>query len=245
MGFEMRAEARDVARRTREVLLSRMIASDIKLTDTEQIQVRAAVSETRPKGSLIAEEGDSRRLCYLISGWALRQTFVADGKRQISGFLIPGDPLEPFSCIGEVVSSGIVAITPVELLDIAKITNFRGMQLLPVMERFGAIVAREHLRYYRNQMVRLGGHSAAQRLAHLLLELQERLSSVGLVNQGLFEFPLTQEMLADALGLHVVHVNRTMKQLRDAGLVYQKDDFLHIVKQKELEALAEYAGLIE
>jgi CRP-like cAMP-binding protein len=220
-----------------------MVTSGVKLTGTEQIQVRAATSESRPKGSLIAEEGDSRRLCYLISGWALRQTFVADGKRQISGFLIPGDPLEPFSYIGEVVSSGIVAITPVELLDIAKITNSRGTNALPVIERFGAIVAREHLRYYRNQMVRLGGHSALQRLAHLLLELQERLLSVGLVNQGLFEFPLTQEMLADALGLHVVHVNRTMKQLRDGGLVYQKDDCLHILKQDELEALSEYPGL--
>lgn len=242
MGFEMPAEARDVASRTREVLLSRMVVSHVELTDAERIQVRAAASETRPKGSLIAEEGDSRRFCYLINGWALRQTFLADGKRQVSGFLIPGDPLEPFSCIGEVVSSGIVAITSVELLDMAKITNFRGTQLLPVAERFGAIVAREHLRYYRNQMVRLGCHSAVQRMAHLLLELHERLSSVGLANQGLFEFPVTQEMLADALGLSVVHVNRTIKQLREAGLVYQKDNFMHIVKQRVLEALAEYVG---
>jgi CRP-like cAMP-binding protein len=239
----MRAEALDIANRTREALLKR-ISSAVGLTDGERIQIRSVASESKARGSLIAEDGDFKRSCFLVAGWALRQTFLADGKRQITGFLVPGDPLEPFSCLGEVISSGIVAITPVELLDIGKAGNGSGAQSLPVIERFNIILAREHLRYYRNQMIRLGCHSAPQRMAHLFLELHERLSAVGLISQGMFDFPLTQEMLADALGLSVVHVNRTMKQLREAGLVQQKDNLLQILNQKRLEGLSEYTRLI-
>jgi len=235
----MRADARNVSKQTREALVRR-ISSTVGLTDEERIQINSVSSESRAKGSLIAEDGDFKRSCFLISGWAIRQAFLSDGKRQISGFIVPGDPLGPFSCLGEVVSSGIVAITPVEVWDLGRANSAQAA--LPVVERFDMVMAREHLRFDRNQMIRLGCHSALQRMAHLLLELDERLAAVGLVSQGMFDFPLTQEMLGDALGLSVVHVNRTMKQLREAGLLQQRDNFLQILNQKRLEDLSEYAA---
>ncbi|WP_175345380.1 Crp/Fnr family transcriptional regulator [Bradyrhizobium sp. ORS 375] len=213
----------------------------VALSDDEQQQIRTAGSELREKGSLIAEDGEHRRSSFLASGWALRQEFLADGRRQISGFLIPGDPLAPFSYLGEPVSDGIVAITPVEIVDVTHIGGPRSARLLDVIERFNLTVARDHLQFYRNQMIRLGCHSAVQRMAHLLLELHSRLMRVGLTSDGRYEFPLTQEMLADALGLSVVHVNRVMKQLRSAGLVQQTGGKLQILNRKRLEQLSEYS----
>jgi CRP-like cAMP-binding protein len=235
----MRA-AHDLAKRRRETLLQNMSAA-VGLTEDERSRIRLAGSELRAKGSLIAEGGESRKSCFLASGWAFRQEFLADGRRQISGFLVSGDPLEPFSYLGETVSDGIVAVTPVEIVDIGRVGNGRSADLLAVIERFNVIVAREHLQYYRNQIIRLGCHSATQRMAHLLLELHSRLMKVGLTSDGRFEFPLTQEMLADALGLSIVHVNRVMKQLRSAGLVQQSDSMFQILNRTRLEALCEYA----
>jgi CRP-like cAMP-binding protein len=65
---------------------------------------------------------------------------------------------------------------------------------------------------------------------------------VGMVVDGSFAFPLTQEMLADALGLSVVHVSRTMKQLREADLVHIKDGRLQLRHRRKLSALSEYVG---
>jgi len=112
------------------------------------------------------------------------------------------------------------------------------------LDRFYFLVAREHLRFTRNQLLRLGCHNAYQRVAHFLLELHDRLSMVGLVTDGAFVFPLTQEMLADALGLSVVHVNRIMKQLREADFAHIKNGCLHLRHRRRLCALSEYVSTI-
>lgn len=227
-----------------EVLLRR-ISSAIELTDTERgvIKNYAVRFETRPRGALIAEEGDiARRSCFVVSGWALRQTFLSDGRRQIFGFVLPGDPIEPFSCLGESVPGGIVAVTSVHLVD--TINTAHDEKHASQLDQFYYVVARQHLHYTRNQMLRLGCHNAYQRIAHFLLEMHDRLAAVGMVSDGSFAFPLTQEMLADLLGLSVVHVNRTMKQLREADLVHQKSGQVHLLHLKKLAAVSEYVSAL-
>jgi CRP-like cAMP-binding protein len=75
--------------------------------------------------------------------------------------------------------------------------------------------------------VDLGRRSAEERMAHFLLELGARLNLVGLGDRRVFDWPLTQHHLADALGLSAVHVNRVPRQLREEGLVtFQKRCFV-------------------
>jgi CRP-like cAMP-binding protein len=227
-----------------DVLLKR-IGSAIELTEVERALIKnyAIRFEIRPKGSLIAEEGDAaRRSCFLVSGWALRQTFLSDGRRQIFGFVLPGDPLEPFSCLGEVIPGGIVAVTSVHLVDTVSTSHDKNQP--HDLERYYYTIARQHLQFARNQLLRLGCHNAYQRIAHFLLEMHERLSMVGMVSDGSFNFPLTQEMLADALGLSIVHVNRTMKQLREADLVHLKNGCVHLLHRKKLSAISEYVSIL-
>jgi CRP-like cAMP-binding protein len=78
-------------------------------------------------------------------------------------------------------------------------------------------------------IVRLGRLSAYERIADWLLEMYERLGSAGLTRGNSFEMPLTQETLADALGLTTVHVNRTLQSLRLNGVlsVYARTVVLH------------------
>jgi biotin operon repressor len=86
----------------------------------------------------------------------------------------------------------------------------------------------------------MGRLSARERVTHLLLELRERLDRAGLVKGDTFRIPLTQEVFADALGLSVVHINRTMKQLRQSGSVVFKSGSVTIRDPERLAAMAQY-----
>jgi len=79
-----------------------------------------------------------------------------------------------------------------------------------------------------------------ERTAHLLLELYDRLHIVGLADNGSFACPLSQNVLADALGLSTIHVNRVLRQLRERGLVTVKNQTVVIEDMPATKMLAGY-----
>jgi len=89
-----------------------------------------------------------------------------------------------------------------------------------------------------DQIVRLGGQTACERFAHLMLELYERLGCVGLAGDNCFARPLTQHVLADVRGVSVVHVNRTVQQLRHDDLLDVKGGRVHLMNPERLQTLA-------
>jgi CRP-like cAMP-binding protein len=91
----------------------------------------------------------------------------------------------------------------------------------------------------REWAVNIGRRMALERVAHLLCEIVERLRTVGLLNGDSCGFPVTQMDLADATGLSVVHLNRTLQELRAAGLIVLRERILTI---SDLDALKN-AGL--
>ncbi|MFC5555985.1 Crp/Fnr family transcriptional regulator, partial [Methylobacterium iners] len=91
----------------------------------------------------------------------------------------------------------------------------------------------------REWLVNLGAREASQRLAHLLCELLARLEVVGRVTENTFAFPFTQTDLADTMGLSNVHVNRTLRELREEGLLTLKH---RVVTLLDVERLKAYCG---
>jgi CRP-like cAMP-binding protein len=91
---------------------------------------------------------------------------------------------------------------------------------------------------YAEHLVDLGRRSALERVAHFLLELLTRLQSVGLADDQSFKIPLTQELIADALGLSIPHVNRVLRRLREDNLVVVEDQRVTV---KDFDALSELA----
>ncbi len=89
------------------------------------------------------------------------------------------------------------------------------------------------------RLVSLGRRDAAERVAHLFLELGARLKLVGLADGNSFECPLSQYLLADALGLSAIHINRVLRQLREDGLLTFRDG---IVTFDDLDQLVELSG---
>jgi CRP-like cAMP-binding protein len=194
-------------------------------------------------GQEICEQGTLVRPPRLVvSGWACRVRFLADGRRQIFGFLLPGDTmgmderLEPFALCS------VVALTPVETGDLSPVASaIRGGQSehVALAETF-ALAARAEQAELLDHLLRLGRLNAYERTAHLLLNLCHRLAAVGLGDRR-FRLPLTQEVMADALGLSLVHVNRTLMQLRRERLVVLKGSAAELPDPERLAIVANYS----
>ena len=91
-------------------------------------------------------------------------------------------------------------------------------------------------------LVNIGRRSALERTAHFFMELTERLSLIGLATEAEYKCPLSQFVLADALGLTAVHVNRVLRQLRELDLLTLRKGSVRIHDLNRLRKLAGYQG---
>lgn len=187
-------------------------------------------------GRDLVHEGAVDQPAYVLAdGWACSYKLLPDGGRQIIDFQIPGDFLGLRSVLFRTADYNVEPVTRIQASEIshADLLNIfadnprLATAVLWAMSRDEAMVV-EHL-------VGLGRRNAAERTAHFLLELAARLRLVGLGSKQGYACPLSQYLLADALGLSAVHVNRVLRELREAGLVtFQKgevqfDDFERLV----------------
>lgn len=203
-------------------LLVRRLANVIDLTPAERELL--GTLETNPvpirRGSVMIAQGrDYRQMGILLSGWALNTKDLSNGRRQVVDFLLPGSMLGWQGAVFRSADCGIVALTdviaswfhPERLVELARSTPSLGMA-------FNWLVLREHS-IVVERLTSLGQRSARDRLAHLLLELWQRLRSVGLVAEAEVGFPISQATLAEATGLSAVHVNRSLQSLARDGLI--------------------------
>ncbi|WP_376091664.1 Crp/Fnr family transcriptional regulator [Roseomonas sp. CCTCC AB2023176] len=177
----------------------------------------------------IIREGDRPNGTNLVlSGWACRYKQLEDGRRQILGFLLPGDLCDYQASLLREMDHSIGALTPVTVTSLPRTTLD---DLTACHPRVGQALWWETLvahAIHREWIVSLGQRDAAERIGHLLCELLLRLRSVGLTRGDTCDIPLTQADLGDAMGLSTVHVNRTLQYLRGAGLITLKGGVLTI-----------------
>jgi CRP-like cAMP-binding protein len=213
-------------------------------SDREALRRAGTYSETAPAGAELQQEGRCGCPRILISGFACRQRVLADGRRQIFDFLIPGDligaaPDRPLA------QEAVAALTTVET---APAPVLRDCAVDPMrFPGLSAAVARcarqEQLRLL-DHVVRLGRQTGYERTAHLLLELGDRLAAAGLGDGRRFPMPLTQESLADSLGLSVVHVNRILQQLRRERLIELRSGEAVLIERELLAGIADYRSCV-
>jgi CRP-like cAMP-binding protein len=176
----------------------------------------------------------------IVSGWACTACDVGSAGRQIVEILLPGDIVgfglqpRPFP------SPAVIALTPVRTVaapEFAAVWSER--HRTPRMaSRLEGMLAEQHF-LMSNQIVRLGRASAYARIANLLAELHWRLAQRGLVAGADLPMPLTQDQIADTVGLSVVHVNRTLQQLRREGHIIQGKGKIRLLS---LEGIHETGG---
>ena len=156
----------------------------------------------------------------LISGWACRYRVTSSGERQIMSLLLPGDfttpPLEP-RCPSP---CAVAALTELETVSAKSFVDAVKVETgYPTLARVALHAAHFQDVLLCEQIIRLTRQSADQRFVHLMVELHGRLKRVGMSKESDFPLPLTQETLANVLGLSAVHLNRTLQQLRKSGVL--------------------------
>jgi CRP-like cAMP-binding protein len=194
-----------------------------------------------PAGTEILRAGEeSLELYTLYSGWAFRFKNLPDGRRQILNFLLPGDLLGLQAAMFDAAQHGIEALTDVELclLPRQKIWHLFG-QMPELAFDVTWLGAREESHVDEN-LLSAGRRTAAERIAALIIILYKRADALALVADHTFAFPLTQQHIADALGLSLVHTNKTLARLRRLGMYTQTNGSLTLSNPRVLERVAQH-----
>lgn len=178
----------------------------------------SAVRSVRPNVDLVREGEAADNLHVVTQGWACRYTMTRDGGRQLPAVLVPGDIGNLDTLLFDRIDYGVRTLGPAT---VATIPRGRALSLAaqhPGVARTFTWLALVENATLSKWALSLGRRSSKERLAHLLCELSVRLNAED-GNESRFPFPLTQEQLADTLGLTAVHLNRTMQQLRSDRLI--------------------------
>jgi CRP-like cAMP-binding protein len=154
----------------------------------------------------------------VVSGWAAQARMLADGRRQLGRILVSGD-VSGLSQSAGPPPCGVLALTDVLVVDLGALRDAVIAGRSRGLARAWAAMQKAEQNDAFAQIMRLGRFTAYERTGHLLLELHDRLEAVGLTHGSSMPMPLTQEMLADCLGLSVVHLNRMIQQLRRSRLI--------------------------
>jgi CRP-like cAMP-binding protein len=194
---------------------------------------------TREARSDIASEGENpTAVRLLVSGWACRYKDLPDGRRQIVGFFLPGDFCDLNIYILSELDHSIGALTNVRYYDIQPYQFQEVLDERPHLLR--ALLWHEMVSagIQREWLLSIGQRSPMERLAHLFVELYYRLQTVGLATGLSFDLPITQNHLAEANGLSLVHLNRTLQEMRREELIELSDKQLRIVDLDRLKRVA-------
>src|SRR5215510_2285337 len=193
------------------------------------------------KGTDVLVAGNRYDSWYLNhNGWLMRYKVLHSGARQILDFILPGETFGLQACVFRSSLYSVVTITPASLTTIP-------FDMIDTMLEQGLHVSKALLWSAICESARLGEHvidssrrSAYERLSHFFLELFVRLKRAGLTVGMSFQAPLTQELIGDALGLTAIHVNRTLRSLREDKLVTVDGKKVTIVDFEALSLLSDF-----
>jgi CRP-like cAMP-binding protein len=160
--------------------------------------------------------------CLILEGFSCVYKLTSEGKRQIMAIHVPGDIPDLQSLHLKVMD---ISMAPISPCTVGFIQHDDVRHLCERYPRIAAAFWRETLvdgSIFREWLLNVGRREAYTRMAHLLCELLIRLKAVGLVEGGIFDLPITQAELADAIGTSSVHMNRVLQALRTDGLIQTK-----------------------
>lgn len=223
----------------------RKLISHSMLTTEDQRQLAGIPFQVRrfAPNEYILREGDQAVICpILLSGFAFRQKHVADGGRQIVAIKIPGEALDFQSLYLATADHSIQAMTHVEAAIVPLAVLEALVAARPNIARAVLVDILVEASIGREWQLNIGRRTALLRLAHFLCEFDCRLHvTMRHVEIG-YDIPITQEQLADLLGLTPVHINRTVRSLVERGALQRHKRRLRIA---DIALLREIAGFSE
>jgi CRP-like cAMP-binding protein len=195
------------------------------------------------RGTQIVNEGQTGHKAFVLqSGWGCSYKDLSNGARQIISFPIAGDCVGLRSVLLRTADHSFSALTD------AVVSSVEGAHIMQCVSDFPRLAAALLWAASRDEamvvehLVNVGRRSAIERTAHFFMELAERLTLIGMATETEFKCPLSQFVLADALGLTAIHVNRVLRQLREQDLLTLRRGSVRIHDLKRLRELAGFQG---
>lgn len=189
----------------------------------------------------IISEGERPEYAHLVmEGWACRFKHQEQGRRAIMAYLIPGDLCDIHITLLDHMDHSIGALTPVKAALISREAIHSIFKENGALARafFWSVLIEESIT--REWFVNVTCRSADKRLAHIFCEMLIRYRMAGITQDNSIDLPLTQEELADAMGITSVHTNRVLQKLRKEGLVSLENKRLIIHDWENLKRFGEF-----
>ena len=213
------------------------------LTDQDEKLLRDAgwVQRRYARHEPIVRGGERLDHCHLLlSGFAARCHVDSAGDRQIVGIGVAGDVLDLHGVILGRMDQDLIALSP---CDVATISHAKVKQLTHTSSAIQTIfwmqAAIEHS-IQAAWIQALGAKRGTAKIAHIFCELQLRLALVGIATQMGFPMPLSQQEMADYAGMTHVHLNRCLRELREANMITFASGWAKVLDFEGLKRLARF-----
>jgi CRP-like cAMP-binding protein len=193
---------------------------------------------------LIREGQTNARLFTLLSGWAFRFKTLSDGRRQILSFLLPGDFIGVQQKMADAAAHGVTSLTDAVFCVFQRDALLTLHRQSPSMGFNVTWLTAHEESLVDDNLLSVGRRSAQERIATLLIQLYKRMAAIqtGNTDEDGVPFPLTQQHIADSLGLSLVHTNKTLRKLEQLGLHRIENGRLYLRDVMALERMADLYG---
>ena len=213
------------------------------LSPAEESAIGGAVTEYRDYRAhltFIEPYQDLQHSTLLLDGLMCRYKDLRNGQRQVTELHVAGDFADLHSFTLKRLDHSVATLTPCRVAIVPHENLRRITEQHPHLTRIYWFSTNLDAAIHREWQLSLGRRSALSRAAHLFCELQVRLGLVGLAEEDGYSLGLTQADLAECLGLTSVHVNRTLKELREQGLMEFRSFQVRIFDLAGLRRVAEF-----
>lgn len=214
-----------------------------ELSPDEEQAIRGLISDIRPveaRRTIIREGEKLEHSTLLLDGIMCRYKDLSNGQRQVTELHVPGDFADMHSFTLKRLDHNVQTLTDC-VIGLAPHDRIQRLtESHPRLARLYWFSTNLDAAIHREWEVSLGKRSAAERTAALICEMHVRLGLVGLADPDGYRFPLTQNEMAECLGITPIHLNRTLKELREAELVELKNRYVSLLDLERLRATADF-----
>jgi len=214
--------------------------ADLKEADCDRLARLVGIRRIGARQQIVLQGDRPENVYVVLDGFACRYKVLRQGKSQIMALLVPGDFTDLHGAVLGTMDHGIMAVSACTVAELPRTA------ILELIENHPRICHTFHWAtlvdgaILREWLVNMALREAPQRIAHLFCEMLVRLRVAGVGDANSYPFPLTQQELAEVLGLTSVHVNRTLQHLRDEGLIVLSKRRLIIPDVDRLKAYCDF-----
>ncbi|WP_193139231.1 MULTISPECIES: Crp/Fnr family transcriptional regulator [unclassified Meridianimarinicoccus] len=189
--------------------------------------------------TLMMEGSNSPQLYTPLEGMGLRYKTLDSGERQVINFVLPGDFIGLQAGVMNEMQHSVESTTPMRLCVFDRRALWQLFKDHPERAFDLTWIAAVEEHFLGESLAILGHMSGIERIARAFVRLHDRGAALGLISAARMPLPYRQQDLADALGLSLVHTNKTLTRLRQQGVATWRDGSLNILDYDRLCQIAQ------